>query len=365
MGDRGEDVRCAKGRLLEKGYYAQNITRITHDRFGSDTKKAVETFQKKNGLKETGTVNEETWVCLFAEEERVLKYLMRGEDVRKLKETLFSMGFYSEKIKKITNDRYGADTVEAVKNFQRRYRLNVDGITGKNTWAKLKEVSAGNGKATEEFLTAEQYPRIAERARETLNLALGQVSGERRKIVLEALKYVTDASVGAQYDYPSSLYIRGGNLYNRDLTLNVITESYLTGSYKRKYASYVTNGRLELMLDTVKANSSITGADCSGGIVGLLRYLGYAEQDFDDTANGLCGGHSQKIAKTDLIPGDFVGREGHICLYAGGGYMAEWVGGEFGAQLTNMNDHRAWSFTKKKYIKQKACTKYRRPKFYA
>ena len=48
LGDRGEAVKRAKDRLFRKGYYSEKITKITHDRFGSDTKKAVEEFQKAN-----------------------------------------------------------------------------------------------------------------------------------------------------------------------------------------------------------------------------------------------------------------------------------------------------------------------------
>ena len=218
------------------------------------------------------------------------------------------------------------------------------------------------------ILKQEDYPRIGRRAFESITAALGEVAEERKKMVTEALKHATDASIAEQFAYPSSLYIRGGNLYGKDLTENIITEDYLKKTYSRKYSGYVTNGRLEMMTAAVRQAAAegkiLTGADCSGGIVGLMRFFGFVKSDFDDTANGLCGGHSSAIQKTDLLPGDFVGRSGHICLYAGGGYLIEWVGGEFGCQLTNMNDHKAWSFTKKKLIRQSSCGKYRRPKFY-
>ena len=367
QGMSGENVRAVKDKLFELGYYSASVKKITHDRFGADTEDAGRSFQRAKGLDEDGIVGVQTWGALFPEK-RTLKYLMTGEDVLDLKNKLFALGFYSAKITKITNNRFGADTVDAVKAFQTRYHLNVDGIVGVNTWNKMQQVISGEEKPAEESITAQTRPRIGTKAMAAINEALQSVSEDRKKVVLKALEFATDASIASQFEYPSSFYIRGGNLYNTDLTLNIITEKYLSGTYYKKYKSYCTSGRLEMMIAGVRfflgMNIEITGADCSGGIVGILRFFGFVDESFDDTANGLLGGHSKGIAKTALIAGDFVGRDGHICLYVGGGYMVEWVGGEFGCQLTNMNDHKAWSFTKKKFVKQKACTKYRRPKFY-
>ncbi len=301
---------------------------------------------------------------------RNLKRYMKGDDVRTVKGWLFDLGFYEKKITKITNSTYGNDTYKAVKAFQKKYSLVVDGIVGKNTFAKLLELTSDvPSEAYPTYVTAKDYPRISEAARAAINEALKRVSYVRRRVVLEALKYATDASIAAQFEYPSSLYIRGGNLYNKDNTLNVITEKYLSGSYYKKYKSYCTSGRLEMMIKAVKyflgIGEKITGCDCSGGIIGLLRHFGLIPMNTDATANGLCGsGYSTVIKKVDLTAADFVGRSGHICLYVGGGYILEWAGGEFGCQLTKMSDHKCWSFTKKKFVKQKACTKYRIPKVY-
>ena len=297
---------------------------------------------------------------------RNLKRYMSGEDVRTVKDWLFNLGFYDKKITKITNSSYGNDTYKAVKAFQQKYNLVVDGVVGKNTFAKLEELV---NKVPEDtyptYLTAEDYPKISEKHRAAINEGLKRVNYLRRKVVLEALKYATDASIASLVKYPSSLYIRGGNLYNKDGSLNVITEKYLTGAYKKNYASYCTSGRLEMMQKAVNADPKITGADCSGGIIGLFRHFGLVGKSTDATANGLCGsGYSTVIKKVDLSAGDFVGKDGHICLYVGGGLMVEWAGGEYGCQLTEVSDRRCWSFTKKRMVKMAACTRYRKPKVY-
>ena len=300
---------------------------------------------------------------------RTLRYLSSGEDVRWLKDWLFNNGFYAKKVKKITNNIYGNDTVKAVKNYQKKYNLNVDGVFGPKSREKLENIlkSVEEQKATVEYVKSKTYPRISETVRAAINEGLNNsaVTKIRRDVVLEALKYATDASIASKFDYPSSLYIRGGNLYNKDLTLNVISESYLNGKYKKTYASYCTNGRLEMMLKAVKANPKITGADCSGGIIGILRKFKLISNSTDATANGLCGsGYSTTINKVDLTAGDFVGTNGHICLYVGGGYMVEWAGGEYGCQISKVSDRRCYSYTKKRMVKLGTCARYRRPKVY-
>lgn len=299
---------------------------------------------------------------------RSLKRYMSGTDVRELKETLLKLGYYDKKITKITNSTYGNDTYKAVKAFQKEHGLTVDGIFGTKSNERLQEIlSKEAAKEQAEYVTAKEYPRISETVRKAINTALNgkEATLVRRKVVLEALKYATDATIASKYTYPSSLYIRGGNLYNTDGKLNVITEKYLTNTYAKKYADYCTNGRLELMKKSVNANPDITGADCSGGIIGILRHFGLISMKTDASANTLLGtGYSASIKKTELTAGDFVGKSGHICLYAGGGYMVEWAGGEYGCQITSVSKRKCWSFTKKKMKTMSACTKYRKTKLY-
>ena len=305
--------------------------------------------------------------------ERTLKKNCRGDDVRWLKNWLFENGFYVSKIKKITHDRYGGDTVNAVKAFQRKYDLVDDGIFGPRSAEVLGMLTDPTvGQDTNiEYASAEEYPRISEENRKKINKALNSATTSeiRRKIVLEVLKYATDAEIASGYRYPTSLYIRGGNLYNRDLSLNRITDEYLTGSYKKKYASYCTNGRLEMMRGAVKyfaeKQQTVTGADCSGGVIGIWRKFGLIKANTDATANGLLGsGYSDAIGRDELLPADLIGKSGHVCIYVGGGLMAEWAGGEYGCQLTKVSDRRCWSFTKRRMVKMSACGKYRRPKVY-
>ena len=135
---------------------------------------------------------------------RTLRKNSVGADVRELKEWLFSNGYYAAKVRKITHNRYGADTVKAVKTFQSKYALASDGIFGPKSREMLRKVLNNAVTADTEYVTAEKYPRISEENRRKINTELNGTTPLRRKIVLEALNYATDAAAASKYRYPSS-----------------------------------------------------------------------------------------------------------------------------------------------------------------
>lgn len=60
QGSRGEDVRTVQQKLKRWGYYSGSVDGI----YGSATKKAVEYFQRKNGLTVDGIVGQKTYASL-------------------------------------------------------------------------------------------------------------------------------------------------------------------------------------------------------------------------------------------------------------------------------------------------------------
>lgn len=74
-------------------------------------------------------------VCNYA----LSKYGSRGEEVRKIQEKLKSWGYYTGSVDGI----YGSQTFEAVKKFQRKNNLSVDGIAGPKTLQALGITSSG------------------------------------------------------------------------------------------------------------------------------------------------------------------------------------------------------------------------------
>lgn len=293
---------------------------------------------------------------------RLLRRGMSGADVRYMKDALLRLGY----LNKSTHDSFGDDTFAAVKAFQRSNRdlsgkrLIVDGVIGERTWAAItRALSAEPG---EPGNPEEIPPNIGTGAAEAISAALTGVSKERKRIVLLALSFAYDPA--AARDYPYSLYIRGGNLYNTDLALNVIDSQRIESGAKRQ-PEYYNAGSRQMMLAAVKKHPETTGADCSGGIVGLLRKLGFVKRTFDRTANQLCSvSYAVPIERSALRAGDFVGRPGHIGLYAGGGYVVEWAGKLYGCQLTRFDNRRAYDFVGRRLRKLSAWTKFCDPTFY-
>lgn len=135
----GQDVLYTQNRLAELGYYSG----ISDGQYGSGTKAAVIAFQKKNGLSTDGVLGANTRLKLFstgaigatettqpdAVGERKLTIGMEGDDVEAVQEKLIQLGYLSGKV----DGKYGKDTAAAVKSFQSRNGLKVDGICGEDT----------------------------------------------------------------------------------------------------------------------------------------------------------------------------------------------------------------------------------------
>lgn len=269
---------------------------------------------------------------------RNLKKGMSGEDVRAAKERLVTLG-YLHAATKLT---FGTDTYNAVKAFQQANGLQVDGVIGSETFCKLfyDEVD----KPTQDAVIIPE--RFSTAARIAIGAALAQVSEIRREICLDALQWAVEAE--EKPDSMMAFYIRGGNMYNKDLTLNVMTPAKLKAYFaKPNYAPYYDGGREELITETaMRSMYQLPGYDCSGQIVGLVRKHGVYPSDFDANANTL--GASHTVRTDNPQAGDWACRSGHIGLYVGGGYAVEAIGGAYGVQLTKTNKRMVFNFLTRK-----------------
>lgn len=302
---------------------------------------------------------------------RLLRHGMTGADVRHMKDALVSLGC----LHRSTHNTFGDDTLRAVREYQRTHLdadgqpLAVDGIIGPRTWAAIERdlamLTSGDaqpGAGVQDAPATAVIPdHIGAAAASAIAHDLQGVSGTRRDLVLEALRWTYDPAQPAAY--PRSLYIRGGNLYNTDLKPNYITAARIESGAKRQ-PQYYTEPAKTIMLEAVAAEPETTGADCSGGVVGLCRHARVVSAGFDATANSLCSDrHSSAVSRGELLPGDWVGREGHIGVYVGGGYVVEWAGHRYGCQLTRLDRRGVWDFAAKRMRTLGAWSKYRRPKY--
>lgn len=138
-GMSGLDVQYTQDRLKELGYY----TGKSDGQYGSGTEAAVRAFQQNNGLEEDGKVGAKTAQVLFSDgalgseeklpqapsDDRTLREGMEGEDVLAVQIRLAALGYYTGKLDGV----YGSGTITAMKAFQGRNKLTVDGVCGPNT----------------------------------------------------------------------------------------------------------------------------------------------------------------------------------------------------------------------------------------
>ena len=170
------------------------------------------------------------------EYERPLKLGMSGEDVKHMKDSLVRLGY----LYRSTHDTFGNDTAEAVRRFQTDAEMY--GVITKETWDAIEAADAKLDEPVEipANISAEKAAYISD--------GLQRISAIRKKIVLESLRHAYDPDKPTKY--PPSLYIRGGNLYNKDFTINTITAAEIESGAK-KQPQYYTAKAKQIMLEAV------------------------------------------------------------------------------------------------------------------
>lgn len=162
LGDRGGEVAQIQQRLRELGYFNQAPTSY----YGTLTQDAVIRFQRDYNLRPDGIVGSSTRNALFnaraslpqppppprvaplqipevptvspvstvrVTDTQILQRGDRGPQVLRLQQALFQRGYNPGP----QDGAYGNDTEFAVRQFQERQRLRVDGIAGTETLAAL------------------------------------------------------------------------------------------------------------------------------------------------------------------------------------------------------------------------------------
>ena len=150
VGMTGNDVYALQERLIELRY----LGGVADGVFGTETEAALIAFQKNNNLTADGVAGATTLRKLSgsckaattasattAPGTAVLREGDSGEDVFDLQARLFELGYYSGRI----DGRFGAETTEAVKAFQRANGLGADGVVGAGTKSKLNSGNAVTG----------------------------------------------------------------------------------------------------------------------------------------------------------------------------------------------------------------------------
>lgn len=158
-GSQGSPVRALQEALKELGFYSSSVD----SKYGAGTKNAVTAFQKKNGLSQTGTADEQTQILLFEgtpknsrgvkKDVKTVSYLegaeissgSQGEAVEKMQSRLLALGYYNGKV----DGNCGSGTVSAVRAFQKKMGMQNTGVADKATLTVLYSDAALSVRATE------------------------------------------------------------------------------------------------------------------------------------------------------------------------------------------------------------------------
>ncbi len=167
-GDSGADARLVQQRLIDLGY----LKGKADGKFGSDSQKALEAFQRKHNLKADGVAGAATQAVLFShtalsvdatptpaptaapvtpaptatpepaeltpDNVVIIRKGTSGWEVLRLQQRLTALGYYQA----MNDGVCKADDVAAIKAFQKKNGLTADGVAGYDTQSKLYSITA-------------------------------------------------------------------------------------------------------------------------------------------------------------------------------------------------------------------------------
>lgn len=278
-GTVGEAARDLQHRLQDLGV-ATDPDPL--GRVGPGTVAAVRVFQATHGLRVDGVCGEATWNALVEAGrtlgERLLYYrrdMLRGDDVAALQRNLGALGFDAGRVDGI----FGAQTHEAVRDFQRNVGLPDDGICGPETVQLLRRYAA---KITGTVLVAGLRERLrlsnAPRTLHGWRVAVGETGG-MAALVDAARRAVRreGADVLSLHDPGESAQAAQANAAKVDVYVGVRMEPDLDGCRTAYFLGhngfYSEAGRhlAQLMHDTLIDRLSVPAAGCHGMRLPILR----------------------------------------------------------------------------------------------
>lgn len=318
--DDGDDISRIQVRLYELGYLAEAGQVTGH--FGDSTEAAVIKLQEVNGLQTDGKVGRQTTNLLYSDEIRpnFLSYGEKSEVVMACQQRLKDLGYMTT----TPDGTYGDDTASAVKQFQSRNDLVVDGYLGPSTRILLNSSDAQpNG-----LMLGEQGDTVT-RIQKLLNqygyLAAANITGYYGEVTEKAVKS-----------------FQSNNGLSADGSVGQLTMNKLTGTSVKKAG---TTSSSTSKGGTVKGGSGVSGLlsiarsklgrpyvwgakgpssfDCSGFVYWCLNQAG-VRQSYLTSAGWRSVGKYTKITNfNSLKAGDIIVVKGHMGIAAGNGTVID------------------------------------------
>lgn len=345
-GTDGDDIARIQQRLYELGYLADASSVTGH--FGDETEEAVIKLQSVNGLAQDGTVGKETINLLYSDEVKA-NFIALGEEspvVAKAQARLAELGYYRGE----NDGNFGNATMEAVRQFQSRNDLVVDGYLGPSTRVALESDSAkpfGLRVGDENSTVREIQERLAELG--YMNSAnatgyYGSITEDAVKLFQRTNGLTADGTVGMQTmakldsdsakkrpagssssgggsrpsggsssgsSRPSGGGSSGGSVGSGGATVSGSAQALISIASSKLGCPYVWGA---------KGPNSF---DCSGFVYYCLNQAG-VNQSYITSSGWRNPGRYQRVSNfNDIQAGDIVVVNGHVGIAAGGGTVID------------------------------------------
>ncbi|MBQ9120509.1 MAG: peptidoglycan-binding protein [Lachnospiraceae bacterium] len=342
QGMRGDDIKRIQQRLYEMGYLAKE--EYVTGYFGDVTESAVKELQKNNGLDADGKVGSMTMEMLYSENAKanLLAYGDESEVVLACQERLKELGYLTTK----PDGEYGNDTVAAVKLFQSRNDLVVDGFLGPSTMMVLYQSNAvPNGLIIGD--SGDTVKRVQE-----LLAKYGYMSsssntgyfGEVTEAAVKAFQKNNGLSVDGNVGQKTMAKLTSGSVIKASGSSSSSSDSSSSGNSgssgssssgsssgsSSSSSSDSSTGSVSALLKVAKSKVGkpyVYGAkgpnsfDCSGYVYWCLNQVG-VRQSYITSYGWRTVGKYQKITKfSEIQAGDIVVVYGHVGIAAGNGMI--------------------------------------------
>lgn len=333
-GVSGEDIKRIQTRLYELGYLA--TADLVTGMFGDTTEAAVIKLQEVNGINADGKVGHQTLNLLYSDEIKpnMLAYGDKSEVVLEAQKRLKTLGY-------LTTDpdgTYGLDTSAAVKQFQSKNDLVVDGYLGPST-----RITLNSSEASPNGLTLGDQGENVQRVQLLLNkygyLSSGNTTGYFGEVTENAVKkfqstngLASDGSVGMQTmakltgNDVKKASSGGGSSFSGSGSGSKPSSGGSSGGTK------VTGSGASALISVASSKVGkpyVYGAkgpnafDCSGFVYWCLNQVGVKQSYLTSSGWRNVGKYTKITNFNSLQAGDIVVVNGHVGIVAGGGTVID------------------------------------------
>ena len=331
-GDQGSDIERIQKRLYELGYLA--TADLVTGNFGEKTEEAVKKMQQVNGLDQDGKVGRRTVNLLYSEDVKpnLLVYGDKSEVVEAAQKRLKELGYLTTE----PDGTYGNDTSVALKQFQSRNDLVVDGYLGPSTRAALNDPGAvANGLVLgDQGDSVKQVQNLLSKYGYLSSSNVTGYFGDKTESAVKSFQsnngLASDGSVGR---------MTMAKLTSNDVKKSTGSSSSSSGSSGKSNSSSSGGSKGSVGGSGVSGLLSIASSklgspyvwgakgpnsfDCSGFVYWCLNKAG-VKQSYTTSSGWRNIGKYTKITNfNSLQAGDIIVVSGHVGIVAGGGTVID------------------------------------------